>query len=76
MSDVRSSCVQLAIEIAADFNKRIVSQKSRLPLSIIWLVRKTAAFCCPRRKQVANELLSLLEDDSNDIKRTTEWKEA
>ena len=60
---MRSECVLLVLEGACDYAQRVTKPCTRLPLSLAWVVHSGPEVKCGKRVEVAQELLSLIDDD-------------
>ena len=63
---MRSQCVYFVLEGACDFHHRVAKSCTSLPLILVWVVHSAPEVRCETRVEVARQLLSLLDDDTQD----------
>ena len=74
MANARALCVVLLIEMATDFDSRVVQVATSLPMTLAWLPHGPPSRAVSQRQTVASEMLSLLEQNDELTRQSTPWK--
>ena len=74
MANARALCVVLLIEMATDFDSRVVQVATSLPMTLAWLPHGPPSRAVPQRQTVAIELLSLLGQNDELARQSTPWE--